>query len=75
MRYKCWRSWPDVELHLICREEGFDSLPERIRKLGPWTGSRAGQIQDLKPHYRQLLDEQGFVLVVCKPSELSLERT
>jgi hypothetical protein len=39
MQYKTWRSWPEVDLHLICREGGFDNLPQRIRQLGPWTGS------------------------------------
>ena len=29
----------------------------------------------LKPHYRQLLEEQGFALVVCKPSECAAERS
>ena len=73
MRYKCWRSWPEVELHLIVREGGFDNLPQRIRQLGPWTGSWEGELQNLKPHYRQLLNEQGFALVYRRPSEFSAE--
>ena len=73
MQYKCWRSWPTVELHLICHEAGFDSLPDKVRQLGPWTGSREGDLQDLKPHYRRLLAEQGFVIICCKPSALRLE--
>jgi hypothetical protein len=53
MRFKVGRSWPEVELHLVCREGAFDGLPDRIRQLGPWTGSREGEIQNLKPHYRK----------------------
>ena len=67
MRYKCWRS-ADVELHLVCFEDGFNDLHHRIRSLGPWTGSREGEVANLQPHYRRLLEEQRFVLIFQKPS-------
>jgi hypothetical protein len=66
MRYKTWRSHRDKEIQLICAEEGFDALPELIRKLGPWTGASDGAIDDLKPHYRTQLDGQGFALVYLR---------
>jgi hypothetical protein len=73
MQYKCWRSWPTVELHLICNAFGFDDLPHKVRTLGPWTGSHKGDLQNLKPHYRRLLAEQGFVIIWSKPSAFSPE--
>jgi hypothetical protein len=72
-RYKCWRSGADKDLHLICREGEFDGLPDRIRQLGPWVGSREGDIERLRPHYRALLAEQGFVVVHQHPYEFEPE--
>ena len=63
MRYKTWRSNTDKELQLICREDGFDSLPTAVRHLGPWHGSKEGDIAKLKPQYRVQIAEQGFVIV------------
>jgi hypothetical protein len=63
MKYKCWRSNADKSLHLICREGEFESLPQRVRALGPWTGSREGTIDKLKLHYRLQIAEQGFTIV------------
>jgi hypothetical protein len=58
MKYKCWRSNSDKSLHLICREGDFESLPQRVRSLGPWTGSREGAIDK-----RLQIAEQGFTIV------------
>jgi hypothetical protein len=75
MRYKCWRSNKDKEVHLICAEgsEAFEVLPAAIRGLGPWTGSREGEIAQLRLPYRLLITEQGFVLLHCHVSKLALE--
>jgi len=64
-RYKAWRSRSDPDLHVICVEgaEAFEALPNRIRSLGPWTGSREGEISALKFAYRYLLVEQDFAIV------------
>ena len=67
MQYEVWRS-RDNFLHVMCFDERFDQLPDRIRHLGPWTGARRGEVQNLKLHYRLLLAEQGFVLLRTKPS-------
>jgi hypothetical protein len=73
MRYKAWRSGTDTHLHLVCREGEFDGLPHRVRQLGPWTGSKEGEIKQLKPQYRAQLVEQGFVIVHQHVKELELE--
>jgi hypothetical protein len=76
MRFKSWRSNDDVGIHLIVHEGGdaFDALPDRIRQLGPWVGSREGDLAKLRPHYRALLQEQGFAIIYCKPSEFTPAR-
>jgi hypothetical protein len=65
MRYKIWRSNKDKELHLLCREgsEAFEALPAAIRGLGPWTGSKEGDVDRLRLPYRLMLAEQGFVVI------------
>jgi len=75
MRYKAWRSRSDPLLHVICGEgaEAFDALPVRIQHLGPWSGSKEGEVKDLRLPYRVLLSEQSFVIVQCHVSKLSLE--
>jgi hypothetical protein len=75
MRYKTWRSRTDAELHVICMEgsEAFEALPSRIRNLGPWSGGKEGETKDLRLPYRLLIAEQGFVIVHCHISKLTLE--
>jgi hypothetical protein len=75
VRYKVWRSNQDKHLHLVCREggEAFEALPASIRGLGPWQGSREGDIADLRLPLRLLLTEQAFVLVHEHVSKLELE--
>ena len=80
-RYKCWRATaaddrgdPTGQIHVLCHEgEAFDHLPVRIRHLGPWIGSKEGEIANLKPHYRMLLAEQGFVLIYARPVQFKPE--
>ena len=38
-------------------------LPDCIRLMGPWQGLTGSDIEQLKPHYRLQIAEQGFVLV------------
>jgi hypothetical protein len=63
MRSKVWRSNRDKAIHVICVEGEFDSLPAAIRHLGPWTGSKEGDAEQLKAHHRLMLSEQRFVVV------------
>jgi hypothetical protein len=60
---------------VICREGDFYSLPSPLFHLGPWTGTRRGDIERLKPTYRALLVEQGFVLVYRHPYDFDPEAT
>jgi hypothetical protein len=73
MKYKAWRSNSDKDLHLGCREGGFEDLPQHIRSLGPWSGSREGDIDKLKLHYRLQIMEQGFTIVQRHVLAFSLE--
>ena len=66
MRYEAVRSNTDKNLHVICNDGTFDSLPHSVRHLGPWQGLTGGEIEGLKPHYRLQLAEQGFVVVYQK---------
>jgi hypothetical protein len=75
MRYKCWRS-VEPRLHLLCLEDGFDALPDKIRQLGPWMGTHEGNVDQLKLHYRLLMTEQQFVdrlRATVKRSALALD--
>jgi hypothetical protein len=74
-RYETSRSGKDNRIVVICRDGEFYSLPEHILHLGPWTGGRRGGIDQLKPAYRALLAEQGFVLVYRHPYEWDTEAT
>jgi hypothetical protein len=70
-RYKAWRSGPDAELHVIVYEGA--ELPRGISSLGPWLGSREGEIANLKPHYRAMLRNAEFVVVRRRAVEFSAE--
>ena len=75
MRYKVWRSNKDKEVHLLCAEggEAFEALPAAIRGLGPWTGSKEGDVGHLRLALRSLLIDQGFVVIHAHVSKLNLE--
>ena len=62
-RYEAVRSNTDKSLHVIFNDGEFAALPHRVRQLGPWQGLTGDDVERLKPHYRLMLAEQGFVLV------------
>jgi hypothetical protein len=64
-----------VRLFVFHHECEFEDLPQRVRSLGPWIGSREGAIDRLKPHYRLALAEQGFAIVYQHPSNFAPEHT
>ncbi len=72
MRYEVWRS-RDNRLHVLCLDDRFEQLPQRVRSLGPWMGSGRGLVDRLRPHYRALLEEQGFVILHVSPYAMDLE--
>ena len=75
MRYKVWRTNKDKSLHLLCREggEAFEALPTVVRNMGPWTGSRDGEVDRLRLPCRPILEEQAFVVIYGHVSKLELE--
>ena len=81
-RYKCWRANgnedrgdPNGLIHVLCHEgEAFEMLPARIRRLGPWIGSREGEIANLKPHYRKLLASRASLSCTAGPPNFSPSR-
>jgi hypothetical protein len=72
-RYELSRSNRDNRIVVICRDGAFYDLPHPILHLGPWTGAGRGDIERLKPAYRALLAEQGFVVVYSHPYEFAPE--
>jgi hypothetical protein len=55
--------------------EGFDALPNAIRHLGPWMGSKEGEVSSLRLPYRLMFAEQRFVIIHQHVSKLELETT
>jgi hypothetical protein len=39
------------------------STKGRNFRLGPWLGSKEGEVANLKPHYRAMLEDTGFVVL------------
>src|SRR5215471_19100911 len=76
LRYKVWRSNKDKELHLLCAEgvDAFEALPAAIRNLGPWTGSKDGEVDRLRLPYRAMLTEQGFTARTSRVPRLQGQR-
>jgi hypothetical protein len=62
---------------VICAEGAlaFEALPAVIRNLGPWTGSKEGEVERLRLLYRTMLSEQGFAVIYAHVSRLQLETT
>ena len=70
-RYKAWRSGPDAELHVSVYEGA--ELPFGISSPGPWLGSKEGEVANMKPHYRAMLEDTGFVVVRRRAVEFKTE--
>ena len=65
MRYKCWKSnGEDRLLFVMVYEDAPDKdVPAPVWHMGPWQGHHEGEVRNLRPHYRQLLAEQRFVVI------------
>jgi hypothetical protein len=50
-----------------------EALPFGISSLGPWQGSKEGEVANLKPHYRAMLEDTGFVVVRRRAVEFRTE--
>lgn len=51
----------------------FETLPHRIRCVGPWQASRV-DLGHLKLHYRLQIAEQGFCVVYQHIASFAIER-
>ena len=75
MQYQSFRSVSDNHVFVLCYDGGFyDHVPDDVRRLGPWQGTRRGAAEALKPEHRLALARAGYALVRCdtavfKPEE------
>jgi hypothetical protein len=66
-RYQTFRSFSDLHVFVICRAGTFyESVPNEVRKQGPWQGNRRGAVEALKLEYRLALALDGYALVKCE---------
>jgi hypothetical protein len=74
-RYKVIRASTEPNLHVIFAGDvsALDRVPERVRKLGPWQGAQEGEIARMRPHYRALIAEQGFLVLWVRQDLMRLE--
>ena len=64
MQYQTLRSVSDHHVFVLCHDGKFyETVPEEVRKHGPWQGTQRGEIDKLKPEYRLALARDGYVLV------------
>jgi hypothetical protein len=67
VRYQSLRSVSDVHVFVLCYDGSFyESVPDAMRRLGPWQGNRRGAVEALKPVYRLALARDGYALVKCE---------
>lgn len=62
MTYVLLRSHSDKHVHLLCRDGGFEALPDTVRHQGPWNVLQRGEIARLKLPYKVGLERDGYVL-------------
>ena len=73
MRYELSRGSNDKTRHVVCREDEFYTIvPDHIRKRGPWQVINRGEVQSLKPAYRQALTRQGWLYLETHPVGFSV---
>jgi hypothetical protein len=68
-QYQTFRSVSDVLVFVfvLCYDGGFyESIPQDVRKLGPWQGNRCGAVAALKAEHRLALTRDGYALVKCE---------
>ena len=64
--YQLLRSRSEPTLYLICRGGELGTLPEAVRRRGPWETIVQGPVVRLKRAHRTLLDRHGYVLEVSE---------
>jgi hypothetical protein len=55
------------------RTAGAPRFPFGISSLGPWLGSKEGEVANMTPHYRAMLEDTGFVVVRRRAVEFNTE--
>jgi hypothetical protein len=66
-RYQSLRSVSDSHVFVVCRDDRFyDTVPEHVRKRGPWQVQHRGELANLNTQYLIDLEEQGYSLVRCE---------
>jgi hypothetical protein len=66
-RYQTLRSVSDHHVFVVCHDGRFyDTVPEEVRKQGPWQGMQRGDVEKLKLEYRAALARDGYALVNCE---------
>jgi hypothetical protein len=56
-----YRYDPKTAALMRIEKTAFEALPVAIRNLGPWTGSKEGEVGHVRLPLRSLLSDQGFV--------------
>jgi hypothetical protein len=73
-KYESWRSSNDKWLNVICYDGTFDhAVPDKIRRRGPWMGSKRGLVSRLKPWNRHVLEARGYVVLYTHQMDFSPE--
>ena len=57
VRYQTFRSVSDADDFVLCppRRRFYQRVPDTVRRLGPWQGTRRGAVDALKPEHRLAL--------------------
>jgi hypothetical protein len=73
-QYESWRSANDPWLHIVCYDETFDRVvPDKLRRRGPWTGSKRGPVSRLKSWNQSKLELEGYFINYCHQADFQPE--
>ena len=71
MQYQTFRSVSDNHVFVVCRDGTFyESVPDNVRKQGPWQGQHRGEMANLNTQYLIDIEAQGYALVRCEAAVL-----
>jgi hypothetical protein len=73
-KYESWRSAADPWLNIVCYDETFDhAVPQKLRRRGPWMGSKRGPVSRLKSWNRSKLELEGYFVLYCHQADFKPE--
>ena len=65
--YQTLRSVSDNHVFVVCKDgEFYSSVPDHVRRRGPWQVNRRGEVVNLKPDLRLAIARDGYALVKCE---------